>query len=401
MLTRGENLSSVINNQLWWNGPEWLKKKEVEWPENKFDVSPKSETEMAAVTVCNHSTTKSASRVIDPTKNEKFLKLARVTAYVLRALRKFKTSLKSKTTSQPKQTLGVDLTSDEIKSAEEYWYRKVQQEEFAEDFEALKNDVQLPKTSKLNSLSAIFDHEKELIKVGGRLQFSLIPEESKHQIILPGKHMVVDKIIQSAHEREATHAGPESTLAITRERFWIIQGRRNVTRVIHRCLKCKRQVTKPLMQRMAPLPVERASPSPPFTHVGLDFTGHLFLKLKEGSVPQKAYVCIFTCASTRMVHFELTNDMTTEEFLQAFKRIYNRRGLCNTMWSDNQSTFKKANKDLKWRVEASKTKAEKIWKKIDTLRVETDSANRGIKWKFITERSPHRGGWWERICRSL
>ena len=183
----GENLSSVVNNQLWWNGPEWLKKNEVEWPENKFDVSPESETEMATVTVCNHSTTKSASTVIDPAKYEKSLKLARVTAYVLRALRKFKTSLRSKTTSQLKQTFGVDLTSDEIKSAEEHWYRKVQQEEFAEDFEALKNNVQLPKTGKLNSLSPIFDHEKELIKVRGRLQFSLIHEESKHQIILPGQ----------------------------------------------------------------------------------------------------------------------------------------------------------------------------------------------------------------------
>ena len=401
LLTRGENLDSVIHNQLWWNGPAWLKNSEENWPENKLEVSPESETEMVKITVCNHSTTKSVSRVIDPAKYEKFLKLARVTAYVLRAVRNFKTSLRSKATSQQTVSQGIELTSDEIKSAEEYWYRTVQREEFAGDFEALKNDVQLPKTSKLNSLSPIFDHEKELIKVGGRLQFSLIPEESKHQIILPGKHMVVDKIIQSAHEREATHAGPETTLAITRERFWIIQGRRNVTRVIHRCLKCKRQVTKPLMQRMAPLPVERASPSPPFTHVGLDFTGHLFLKLKGSTVPQKAYVFIFTCASTRMVHFELTNDMTTDEFLQAFKRMYNRRGLCNTMWSDNQSTFKRANKDLQWIVETSKTKTEKIWKKIDTQRVETDLANRGIKWKFITERSPHRGGWWEGICRSL
>ena len=102
-----------------------------------------------------------------------------------------------------------------------------------------------------------------------------------------------------------------------------------------------------------------------------------------------------------MVHFELTNDMTTDESLQAFKRMYSRRGLCNTVWSDNQSTFKRANKDLQWIVETSTTKAEKIWKKIDTQRVETDLANRRIKWKFITERSPHRGGWWERICRSL
>eukprot|EP00112_Aurelia_sp_Birch-Aquarium-sp1_P003266 Seg1363.23 transcript_id=Seg1363.23/GoldUCD/mRNA.D3Y31 product="hypothetical protein" protein_id=Seg1363.23/GoldUCD/D3Y31 len=257
-MTRGENLDSVINNQLWWNGPGWLKKDDVEWLENKLDVSPESKTEIVKNTVCNHSTIKSVSIVIDPAKYEKFLKLARITAYVLRAVRNFKKSLRSKATSQQQtESSGKELTTDEIKSAEEYWYRQVQQEEFPDDFEALKNSVQLPKSSQLNSLFPIFDHEKELIKVGGRLQFSLIPEESKHQIILPGKHMVVEKIIQSAHEREGTHAGPETTLAITRERFWIIQGRRNVTRVIHRCLKCKRQVTKQLMQKMAPLPVER------------------------------------------------------------------------------------------------------------------------------------------------
>eukprot|EP00112_Aurelia_sp_Birch-Aquarium-sp1_P013482 Seg2864.4 transcript_id=Seg2864.4/GoldUCD/mRNA.D3Y31 product="hypothetical protein" protein_id=Seg2864.4/GoldUCD/D3Y31 len=149
LLTRGENLDSAINNQLWWNGPEWLKKDEVEWPENKLDVSPESETEMVKNTVCNHSTTKSVSRVIDPAKYEKFLKLARITAYVLRAVRNFKKSLRSKATSQQTESSGRVLTTEEIKSAEEYWYRQVQQEELAEDFEALKNSVQLPKASQL------------------------------------------------------------------------------------------------------------------------------------------------------------------------------------------------------------------------------------------------------------
>ena len=57
LLTRGENLDSVIHNQLWWNGPAWLKNSEENWPENKLEVSPESETEMVKITVCNHSTT--------------------------------------------------------------------------------------------------------------------------------------------------------------------------------------------------------------------------------------------------------------------------------------------------------------------------------------------------------
>ena len=40
-----------------------------------------------------------------------------------------------------------------------------------------------------------FDDKDKLIRVGGRVQFSELPEETKHQIILPAKHTVVDKII--------------------------------------------------------------------------------------------------------------------------------------------------------------------------------------------------------------
>ena len=147
----------------------------------------------------------------------------------------------------------------------------------------------------------------------------------------------------------------------------MVQGRRNVSKVIRKCFKCRRQLTKPLVQKMAPSSLERVCSSLQFAHVGLDITGHLFLKQKGNKVLQKAYVCIFTCAPIRMVHLELTNDMTTEEFLQAFKRMCSRRDLCNTIWSDNQSTFKRADKDLKRIIESSNVKVEKVWEKLDKL----------------------------------
>ena len=153
---------------------------------------------------------------------------------------------------------------------------------------------------------------------------------------------------------------------------------------------------------MAPLPAKRVTCAPAFTHVGIDFTRHLVLKAQKKSdrSVQKAYVCIFSCATTQMVHLELTNDMTTDEFLQALRRMYNRRGLCNTLWSDNQTTFKKADKDIQWLFEASSQKINKVWKKLDPSQLQRETSSKGIKWKFMTERSPHRGGWWEQICLS-
>ena len=54
------------------------------------------------------------------------------------------------------------------------------------------------------------------------------------------------------------------------------------------------------------------------------------LYVKDSSGITKAYVCIFTCASSQMVHLELTKILTTDKFLQAFDRVVSRRGVCGT-----------------------------------------------------------------------
>ena len=64
---------------------------------------------------------------------------------------------------------------------------------------------------------------------------------------------------------------------------------------------------------MGSLSEERVSDSLPFVHIGTDFAGPLYVK--DGSSVKKAYVSAFTCASLRKIHLEVTNDVTTEEFL--------------------------------------------------------------------------------------
>ena len=148
---------------------------------------------------------------------------------------------------------------------------------------------------------------------------------------------------------------------------------------------------------MAPLPAERLQIAPPFTNIGLDFTGPLYLKVEGSSEPttSKAYVCIFICEDTRAVHLELLNTMTTEDFLQAFRRMANWRGMARVIHSDNQTTFHKAAKVFK----ASTQRMQLM--KIDPNVVEDKLANQGVRWKFITERASHRGGHWERVCWQL
>ena len=59
------------------------------------------------------------------------------------------------------------------------------------------------------------------------------------------------------------------------------------------------------MKKTAPLPKDRIKPAPPFTNVGLNFAGPLFLK----DSGEKAYICLFTCAVTRAIHLELVSNM--------------------------------------------------------------------------------------------
>ena len=69
------------------------------------------------------------------------------------------------------------------------------------------------------------------------------------------------------------------------------------------------------------LPTVRVSEDPPFTHVGLDFAGPLYVKDQLTESQSKSYICVFTCASTRGVHLELTYGLDVDNFLLALQRF--------------------------------------------------------------------------------
>ena len=112
----------------------------------------------------------------------------------------------------------------------------------------------------------------------------------------------------------------------------------------------------------------------PFQHVGVDYAGPLFVRYyysKSGEL-FKAYIIVFTCATTRCTHLQLVIDFTTETLILAIKRFISRRGEPYFFISDNFKTF--ISKGLK-----------RFLLKVD------------ISWKYILEKSPWWGGFYERI----
>ena len=131
------------------------------------------------------------------------------------------------------------------------------------------------------------------------------------------------------------------------------------------------------------LPTERVSIEPPFTFTGLDFAGPLYVRSEGEKVSSqsketnKVFVCLFTCASTRAVHLELTQGLSVQSFLMVFRRFASRRGLPSMLISDNAKTFRSASKEI-----------QALSRSQDVL---GHLANNRVTWTFIMERAPMVG----------
>lgn len=161
---------------------------------------------------------------------------------------------------------------------------------------------------------------------------------------------------------------------------------------IRKCVICRKFEGTPYSSPpQADLPSDRVSEDPPFTHVGLDFAGPLFISTKnsEGAENEskKVYICLFTCASTRAIHLELTSGLNVEAFLLAFRRFTGRKGVPATLHSDNAKTFKSSSREVQRII-----RSEEVWRYL---------TNKQIQWNFIIEKAPWWGGYWERLVRSI
>jgi len=110
-----------------------------------------------------------------------------------------------------------------------------------------------------------------MFRVEERLENASLPLDTKHPMILPGKHALTRLIVFNEHSN-AGHADPTYTLMLTRRRFWIIYGISSVKRYLTDCGKCAIKKAKPIRQLMADLPAFRVTAvKKPFKYCGTDF----------------------------------------------------------------------------------------------------------------------------------
>jgi len=279
------------------------------------------------------------------------------------------------------------LEANEINEAKLEIIRAVQKEAFPNEFKILKEgNLRLQESSKLQGLRPYYDEVDRVIRLRRRTRLS--KEEAVDLIVLPSKHWLLNLLIWDAHKR-VKHAGVSQTITEIRQSYWILRGRQAVRDLQSKCVPCRKLYGRCLNQPIAPLPSKRCSRSLAFETVGIDFAGPLFIK-KTDRTTSKAYICLITCAATRAIHLEIVCSLTTDDFLLAFRRFIAQRGLCRIVYSDNAKTFQKADTVLL-----------QLWENLESAEVRAFFANTGIEWRFICERAPWWGGFYESMVKSV
>ena len=129
------------------------------------------------------------------------------------------------------------ISTEEMIEAEHEIVKHVPTKSFKEEFDSLHLCKQQPskkgtttRNSSINKLNPILDDG--LLCVGGRLQNSQLNHDTKHPIILPKKNHVSSLIINHCH-LVSGHSTLEHTLSLVRKKYWIVNGRARVRRVVN------------------------------------------------------------------------------------------------------------------------------------------------------------------------
>lgn len=285
------------------------------------------------------------------------------------------------------------MSLQELKDALDLLCKKAQASVFYSEIQALSCGRQVSSRSKILNLSPFLD-QQGILRVGGRLKNAALKYSAKHQILLPADHDLSRLIIRRTHEKNF-HAGAQTTLAFVRQEFWPLSARSTIRKMVKGCIICIKHRPVISQCKMGDLPARRVQAARPFTVCGVDDGGPLYIKenKRRNAKITKSYMAIFVCFTTKAVHVELVNHLSTEAFLNALKRFVSRRGRAAHIYSDNATNFTGASKELQelydlFKQEQHKRKMEKF------LTIEK------ITWHFIPPNAPNFGGLWEAAIKA-
>ena len=96
----------------------------------------------------------------------------------------------------------------------------------------------------------------------------------------------------------------------------------------------------------------------------------------------------------KAVHIEAVSVLTTEAFLACLQRFIARCGKPNIVWSNYGTNFTGAARELKELTEF-------LQERKDNKVIDDFCSSQAVEWRFIPEKTPNFGGFWEAAVKSL
>ncbi|XP_014212664.1 uncharacterized protein LOC106642401 [Copidosoma floridanum] len=298
VLSRGQVPAEFIQNDTWSSGMKWLYQSEENWPKSARDPNvelPRLRTPTCLALTANEVLPSKVPRPNplsqDPLGYRRFSSyqsLLNSLAYCLR------------------WRFSADWNHDSLRVAERSraeWrlLKSIQSEQFGREIRQIKKTGST-KNTKLAAFNP-FIGPNGLLRVGGRLRNAQISDEQKYPILLPSYHHITDLIIRQTHQ-SLLHAGIQSTLYRIRQKFWLLDGKNQVRRIVRHCVTCVKHRPVAFQGKMSDLPQARVQQASVFEHVGIDNFGPINIKEKQfrNRVILQAYGCVFICMNTKAVH---------------------------------------------------------------------------------------------------
>ena len=208
-------------------------------------------------------------------------------------------------------------------------------------------------------------------------------------ILLPHSHRLARLYAEPIHN--ASHRGARAVTCKIRDRFWITKLGIMVNDIRNKCVTCRKLNTELQQQVMAPVPLHRLKPSPPFYNTYIDYFGPFTIRgVVNKRTRGKGFGVIFTCASSRAVYCDLSQDYSVDGFLQTFRRFTSIRGYPSDVWSDCGSQLVATDKELREMVRG-----------FDQQRLIEFGAEKGINWHFSPPDAPWYNGCVEALVKSV
>ncbi|UYV72978.1 hypothetical protein LAZ67_10001373 [Cordylochernes scorpioides] len=357
--SRGSSVKKLIEHK-WREGPSFLWGEEASW--NQFDpIFGEEEINKELKKTVNIAVNSTKDNFMDKLERYgDYHRIVRIVAYLLRFKRK---TVSDESRPGQHDKMSKEISVEEFEEAEKVVLRHIQQISFGRD------------DKRINKLNAFTD-EYGLYRIKSQLYFGEDDYDTRCPIVLPGDNQVVKLLIRKEHEM-MSHAGIQTTQQLVRRRFWILKGKITIRSIISACATCRRYNSKRVQTESIPIPATRIRSTPAFGVIGVDLAGPL---TETGG--KKIWVVLYTCAVYRAEHLELTKTVSTEGFLDIFRRFVARRGRPSIVYSDNGLNF---------------VGCDNLFKKVNWNDVLRYATVQHIKWNFNPPTAAFWGGWWERL----